>query len=252
MKTAIILAAGQGRRLLPLTINMPKNLLVVGGLPIFHRQLFALEENGVTDIVIVVGFMKDKIRKYAISNFPSLSLTFVENRYHDSTNTLYSLALATGVAAPDRTVIQLNGDVVFDPEILEKLLKTENNKSYAAVNYKPCGEEEIKVITAEDGSILALNKQIPSDQALGEAVGINKFSPHFWGVLRKNLQHLKNILPNEYFEYALEKVIAEGEKIFPLNVNEYMAIEIDFQEDLEKVNKEFSKNPAWTSERHSG
>ncbi len=62
--TTIILAAGQGNRLKPLTENTPKCLLKVGGLPILHRQIESLQKHGIKDIIIVVGFMSEMVKNF--------------------------------------------------------------------------------------------------------------------------------------------------------------------------------------------
>ena len=77
MKTAIILAAGRGMRLGSLTEKTPKCLLRVGGLPILHHQLSALEKNGVMEAVVVVGFMAETIRDYMNVHFSLLSVVFL-------------------------------------------------------------------------------------------------------------------------------------------------------------------------------
>jgi choline kinase len=236
---AIILAAGRGERLRPHSDQTPKCLVRVNGIPILHRQLSALQKNGIKEIAIVTGFMADAVEKYALSNFPKLQFTFIRNPYFAETNTLYSLALAAKALPSSRAVIQLNGDVVFDSEIIAQLLDTDFKISHAAVQYKPCGAEEIKIRLNADNAIAALNKNMPSAAAVGEAVGINKFSSKFWSALAKNLLRLKDKYKKEYFEYAIEQSIEEGCLIYPLNVGDFKVIEIDFPEDLERANNIF-------------
>jgi len=231
----IILAAGQGKRLQPLTNNAPKCLIKVGNFPILHHQLRALEENGLKDIILVVGFMAEAVKKYATLHFPRLNFNFIYNPNFETTNTLYSLALAAEQVNANETIFLLNGDVLFEPKITKRLLKGEDNKSFIAVQLKKCREEEVKILLKADGSIALLNKKIPLKETIGEAIGINKFTFSFWNVLTKNLALLKNDFSLEYFEYAIEKTIGEGEKIFPFDIGELKAIEIDFPEDLKEA-----------------
>ena len=236
---SIILAAGQGKRLLPRTLDTPKCLVNVGGLPILCRQLSALEKNGLEQITIVTGFMAYVVERYATSNFPNLHFTFIRNPRFSETNTLYSLALAAETVPAGAGVLQLNGDVVFDPAIIARLLDTDPDASYAAVHYKPCGTEEIKAVCASDNSIALLNKSVAANKAVGEAVGINKFSPKFWQALARHLERLKEPRADEYFEYALERAIAQGEKIYPFDIGTSRVIEIDFPRDLEEAERSF-------------
>ena len=238
--TAIILAAGQGTRLGELGKDIPKCLLEVGGRPILNRQLSALRQTGIRDVVIVIGFQGEKIKEYASRHFPGFNFVFIKNRRFASTNTLYSLALASRALAQETSVLQLNGDVVFDAGILRLLLETDMLKSHAATIVGECGEEEIKLAVDRNGTITALNKKVSPAEAVGEAVGINKFSLRFWKRLSEALSLLKEDFANEYFEYAIERIIADGEEFFSLDIGKLSAIDIDFPRDLELVRREFT------------
>ena len=237
MNLAIILIAGRGSRLRPLTDRNPKCLIKIGDLPILGIQLTALRKNGIKNIVLVVGYMAEKIKKYVFGNFPDLNIIFVYNT-NPHTNTLYSLFLASEkIKHYYESIFLLNGDVFFDSRIIKNLKDTNQNKSYISIQMKKCGEEEIKAILAKDGSVKFLNKEENHEKAVGEAIGINKFSVYFWKDLTKELKHLKDEFSKEYFEYAIEKVINKGKKIFPFDIGDLNAIEIDFPKDLEVARK---------------
>lgn len=236
---AVILAAGRGRRLLPLTVDIQKCLLEVGGFPILYHQLNALEKNDIRDVVLVVGFEAEKIREYVRLRFPELHVVFVYNPHFRETDTLYSLALAVEGVNFEGTVFQMNGDVIFEPGIVASLKNTSEDISYIGTKAVPCREEEMKVLLTEDKLISALNKQCDPAYAAGEAVGINKFSPDFWRKLSHNLQILKNGSRHEYFEYAVEKTLANGARLFPFYIGHRAAMEVDFPEDLETARREF-------------
>ena len=237
---AVILAAGQGSRLKELGKETPKCLLEVGGRPILHHQLSALGRAGVRKVAIVIGFRGELIKEYASRHFPGFNFTFVRNRRFASTNTLYSLALASRALAQKTSVLLLNGDVVFDKGILKRLVESDVLKSYAAAIPGKCDKEEVKFVVDRNGAITALNKKISPAEAVGEAVGVNKFSPRFWKQLSKNLSLLQEDFTNEYFEYAVERTIADGEKLFPFDIGKLNAIEIDFPKDLELARRWFA------------
>lgn len=240
--TAVILAAGRGNRLRPFTKNLPKCLVKIGEYPILHRQLSALKQNQITDVAIVLGYKKEMIKKFAHSYFPSMSFRFIHNPQFAFSNTLYSLALAAEKLNKSGTIIQLNGDVVFDPRTITLLMDCDRNRSYSALNYsKSCGKEEIKAVLGKDESIALLNKKVAAGKAVGEAIGINKFSPPFWEALTANLILLKNRFACEYFEYAIERTIAGGAKLYPFDLGNLRAVEIDFPTDLEKAKHMFTK-----------
>jgi len=114
----------------------------------------------------------------------------------------------------------------FPGEILKKVSWSSAKKN-----------EEVKIQIAEDGLIVSVNKAIDPAIARGEAVGINKFSPGFWGVFSEKLKILKDGFANEYFEYALERSISAKNSILPYYIHQNIAMEIDFPDDLKNAKK---------------
>jgi choline kinase len=94
IKKAIILNAGEGRRLRPLTLNTPKCLLKVGDKTILEGQLSNLSSCGINEVVMVVGYLSEKVMNFAENNFPNLNFKFVRNDVYATTNTLHSLWIA--------------------------------------------------------------------------------------------------------------------------------------------------------------
>ena len=114
---AIILAAGAGTRLNPLTDECPKCLLPAGSAPLADRQLDALRQVGVDDIVLVVGFEASQIRAHCGD-----AARYIENPEYLTTNSIYSLYLARGEL--DTDVFLFNCDILFHPEVLERMLNS--------------------------------------------------------------------------------------------------------------------------------
>ncbi len=119
MTQAIILAAGQGTRLRPLTTNRPKCLVEIGEVPILHRQLAVLRECGITDITIVTGFEGDQIR-------PSGCRT-IRNPAYATSNMVESLMCAEEVLGSGEDAIISYGDIVFEARVLRSLLQEDGS-----------------------------------------------------------------------------------------------------------------------------
>lgn len=119
---AVILAAGLGSRLRPLTVQRPKPLLSVHGLPILHNTLSALSEVGVKTASIVVGYRKELIRATYGSRFRNVELHYVESSVFDRTGSAYSLWLARE-ALLSGDVLLLGGDVLFETAVLDRLVR---------------------------------------------------------------------------------------------------------------------------------
>lgn len=220
---AIILAAGIGSRLgnprpKPLT-QLTTGEMIMGRQVEYLKQVVASD-----DILVVVGFKKDLI----MEEFSEL--TYVFNNVYDRTNTSKSLLRAMRKVRAD-DVIWLNGDVVFDPEVLHRVVETKT--SCMAVNTASVAEEEVKYTVADDGSIKEVSKTVKN--GLGESVGINKIISSDIPLFIEMLEQCQD---DDYFERGLELGIEKGLKIFPVDVSDILCIEVDFTEDLEKANHE--------------
>ena len=160
----VILAAGIGSRLgnpLPKPLTVLKN-----GKTIMQQQIENLSKHFDADnINIVVGFKKEMI----MESFPDI--TYIYNQLFDQTNTSKSLLKALKKNHREQ-VLWLNGDVVFDAEILKELTPTiVANKSFVCVNTQKVGDEEVKYTLDNQGFINELSKKVKN--GIGEAVGIN-------------------------------------------------------------------------------
>ncbi len=220
---AIILAAGIGSRL---GNSDPKPLTKLkNGESILYRQVEYLSKYiGINNIIMIVGYKKDLI----MESFPNL--IYVYNNFYDTTNTSKSL-LAGLHKIENEDVMWLNGDVVFEKELLPKIIQC--SQSCMAVNTNSVGEEEIKYNIFDDGNIKGVSKT--TFPALGEAVGINKVMTADLPLFKANLEKCNT---QDYFEKALELSIQDGMKIMPVDINKYLCMEIDFGDDLEQINKQ--------------
>lgn len=219
---AIILAAGIGSRL---GNPDPKCLSQLpDGETILSRQLSALRRNNVTDITIIVGYKKELIMT-AVDN-----VHFIENADYDSTNT--SKSLLKGLDKMKDDVIWMNGDVIFDDEVIKRVVQ--ENGNIVAVNKAKCGEEEIKYTVADDGYINEISKTVID--ALGEAVGVNKISKDALAAFQKSLDKCQD---NDYFEKAIELAAHDNIKFKPIDISDLKCMEIDFKTDFDQAVKLF-------------
>ena len=211
---AIILAAGVGSRLgkpFPKALNkLPDGESILG------RQIRILRKNGIQEIIVVVGFKMNLI----MESFPEVFYKY--NPIYYVTNTSKSLLCA--LTDLDDDILWTNGDVVFDEEVIEKMLHTE--ASAVAVNSSKCSEEEVKYKANPRNFLTHISKLVENPD--GEAVGINKMArcdlPHF----RRALSEVED---NDYFEKAIEIMLRQGSHIKIVNISDYRCIEVDFDED---------------------
>ncbi|WGW12318.1 phosphocholine cytidylyltransferase family protein [Saxibacter everestensis] len=226
---AVILAAGMGTRL---ARPNPKPLTELNdGRSIMQQQIENLDSGFGEDyrLTIVVGFKLEMI----IERFPQAS--FVYNENYDQTNTSKSLLKALKNSG-DGGVLWMNGDVVYDPQILGALKPyIDKDESFISVNTEKVSEEEVKYTVDDEGYIKELSKKVVG--GLGEAVGINYVSAKDKKPLIKRLEEVDE---QEYFEGGIELIIQhDGAKFAPVDISKYYAVEVDFAEDLDRANTHF-------------
>ncbi len=221
-----ILAAGMGTRL---GRPWPKPMTpLADGRSIMHQQMdnIAAVFGDRALVRVVVGFKHDLIMEHVPD------ATFVYNEDYDQTNTNRSL-LKSLRSSPDGGMLWMNGDVVFDPAILTRLLPfIEADESVVAVNTAAVGEEEVKYTVDEHGYVHELSKTVTG--GLGEAVGINYVSAADKPRLVARLAECQD---GDYFERGIELAIDKDAARFrPVDISDLFAVEIDFAEDLDRAN----------------
>lgn len=121
---AIILAAGFGRRMQPLTDHVHKALLPVGPTTILSRIVEGLTSIGVTEQFVVTGYREEEVRLYCLEKHPEVRFTFIHNDRFDTTNNIVSLAMALEKMPLDEDVVLVESDLLFDRSVLEALITT--------------------------------------------------------------------------------------------------------------------------------
>jgi L-glutamine-phosphate cytidylyltransferase len=229
---AIILAAGKGSRLEPVSGESVKCLVELGGMTLIERQISYLRACGITEIAVVVGFQAERIRRIC-----GPEVEYVENPIFAETNSLYSLWLARHLFGDGFVV--MNSDVFFHPQILGDLLNARYEDAILISwrNQTKYGDEEMKV-KVRGGHLLDISKTMDPDEADGENVGIVKFGASGAGVLAKELEKLiadgakKSWAPRAFLEFSKTRPLhAVSTRGFPW-------VEIDFPDDLRRAQDE--------------
>ena len=109
---AVILAAGVSRRLYPITYDIPKCLIELGGKSILDHQLDSLIKSGINDVTFIVGYQREILIEHVKTNYPSLDSHFIINHHYFETNTAYSLYLCNETII-DNQFILMNADVLY-------------------------------------------------------------------------------------------------------------------------------------------
>ena len=238
---AIILAAGIGSRLRPLTDTSHKCLLPVGNRAMLDRMLESIAKIGIREILIVTGHRADDIKAFVAATYPLLSITFVHNDRYLDTNTGYSLLLAKKFAGGD-SFVKFDADVVFEPRVLEKLVTSEHETCLCIDKNIHLDKEEVKVITDENDKVIAVGKKLDPHQSRGESIGIEKISAEAGTVLFEELETLMRAESNwqEYYDDSYTTLVHRGIPFHAVDITGLKWVETDSHDDYQRAQAIFS------------
>ena len=234
---AFILAAGVSRRLYPETYNIPKCLLDVGGKPIINYQLEAIQNIGIQEVTMIVGYHREMLIKHVTETFPRLSFQFIINNHYFETNTAYSVYLGCRKLVLEDHIL-MNADVIYPPELITRI-NDSKHETVLAVDIKKCGREEVKVIEGANQKIKAIGKELIEEHCLGEFLGVAKLSKDFNVLFSNSLTKLIDAGgKSDYFEAGIEPLLKEVD-VYYSDVSDLPCLEIDFIEDLNEARSLF-------------
>lgn len=229
---AVILAAGVASRLRPLTNHTPKCLLKVCSKNLLELTIENLLDNKISEIIIVTGYLENKIRDFIDLRFPELNITIIYNEFYNSTNNIYSLWLAKN-ALNGEDMLLMDSDIVFNSQIIKKLCSS-GKKNCLALKQHDLSDEEIKVKIDKKGRVLEIGKEVKISEAAGESVGIELFGreviPALFNIIDRKVNVEKNV--NQFYEAAFQELITSSHEIYIVDISEYFSMEIDTAEDL--------------------
>lgn len=245
VKNAVILLAGLGSRLRPLTDKMHKSLISVGGQTILERQINQLLGNGIEKFHLVLGYRSKDIKNFAQHNFASEAKFFYyDNPIYDQTNNAYSLMQAIQNLAD--SFILLDGDVLLSDQALQKLFNgSPNNQLLCDTDKTKLDDEAVKFKINSKNEILNIGKNVPLNQAAGESIGVGLYQKDWLEILNINLSQVMKDKKNWqiYYEDAMQNVIERKQAPSPLKListEDAPWVEVDDQDDLKRAKNLFN------------
>ena len=236
---AIILSAGQGKRLLPLTANRPKCLIPLAGRPVLEWQLRNLEAAGVEEAVVVTGFGADQVE----AAIRTLQLGRIEVRTLH--NPFYAVADNLGscwVAREefDGDVLLLNGDTLFDVQIAERLSRTQPTAPITVtIDRKDVYDSDDMKVQVDGDRLVAIAKTLEPSKVDGESIGFLRLteagSTLFRQTVERALRRPEGL--NQWYLSVVDQLANTTGQVSVLSIDGLPWGEMDFPADVKRNEK---------------
>lgn len=246
---AVILAAGLGSRLRPLTDDRPKPLVPIFGVPLLHHALHQLEAAGVRRATIVVGYRKERIQKFFGQYFGGLEITYCESGVFDRTGSAYSLWLARDALMAGDCLL-LEGDVFFERAVLDRVLSSRESDVAAVAPFDETMEGSAVTLCAKNYVQDVRLKQTPADRQTGAAAlykTINLFRFSADSLRQAVMPALDGLIRSgavtAYTEQLLSMLVAQERlKLAAVRCDRLKWFEIDKESDLQMAERQLTPN----------
>ncbi len=222
---AVILAAGMGTRIRPLTDDKPKTFLEIENVPLIIRSLDNLNAVGIREVIIVVGYMQDYFIKRLGTSYKNLKISYIINKEYSKTGSMYSLSQTKGKISDN--ILLLESDLVYEKRALVSLIDSPEPNEILVASLSGSGDE-VYICVNEKNELINLGKKIAEKyKAIGELVGISKLSLDF---LNKLYDKADQDYKREEKNFHYEEVIFALSKTHPIKcklLKDLTWIEID-------------------------
>jgi choline kinase len=233
----LVLAAGPGRRLHPLTEALPKTLLPLSdGRTILDLALANLSAAGLDDVVVVTGFAAERVEERAteLERRHGVRLELLFNERAEEWNNAYSLWLAREAFADGSLLV--NGDTVHPGSVEQTLLAARGPDLLLAVDReKELGEEAMKVLLTETGALQRISKEIEPASAAGEYIGVALIEPAAAEPLADALEATWRRDPSLYYEDGFQELADRGGEVHGVPIGTVDWVEVDDHGDLARA-----------------
>jgi len=233
----IVLAAGAGRRLEPLTRDLPKTLLEVApDTTILDIALSNLAAAGMTDVAVVTGFAADQIesRREDLEKRHGVRIETVYNDKALEWNNAYSLWLAREHFAGG--ALLCNGDTVHPASVQQTLLAGAGQGLLLAIDdVKSLAEEEMKVVLNDSGTLVRINKNLDPAKVAGEYIGVTLIEPAVAMDLADALRATWERDPGLYYEDGYQEYVDRGLTAHVAPIGKLSWVEVDNHDDLARA-----------------
>jgi len=233
---AVILSAGQGKRLLPLTAESPKCILPILGQTIIEWQIDELAKCGIDQVTVVLGYGADKVERILHSRYSAHRVRTIYNAAYAVSDNLVSCWSAHDEMNDD--FILLNGDTLFEAAVLERLFETGDHPVTVVVSQKSEYDADDMKVELDGCRLVKIGKELIPDQVDGESIGMIMFRDQGPMMFRDAIQiALRD--PSSQTKWYLSVIdeMAHRIPVWTCSINGLQWCEVDYQADLIQAEK---------------
>jgi len=236
----VLMAAGRSNRMGVLTYAQPKPLLIFFDKPLLEYFLERAIDAGVKNLIIIVGYRAEQIKKFVKTTFKSkLNVTFIDNDQYDTTNNLYSLYLARKILK-GRSFLLCNADIMVNKKIIIDLIKNDENSTIAVDIVQKRKKIDSPGVLIKDNKIYDLGRHISRFQNDGYAIGIYKFNAELSNAFFKKAEiMLRNNIKTAFHDPLLE--LFKDYSVYAYDTHELSWTDVDRPEEISKMKKTIQK-----------
>mgnify|MGYP000002473836 CR=1 FL=1 len=230
---AIILAAGRGSRLLPLTTDLPKCLLPIGNTTVLGMQLDTLAAHGVETATVITGFNSHMVKAEIKARKAGPRVKTLYNPFFQVADNLASCWMAKKFMRQDFLLI--NGDTLFSPELLQTVLAAPAKDVAVTIDQKGYYDGDDMKVTLDGSQLTAIGKTLPLAMTDGESIGMLRFMNAGPKIFRNELKRLMKTRDGteSWFLSAIHGLAQSGQHIDTINIKGAEWSELDTPEDYE-------------------
>jgi len=233
---AVILSAGQGKRLLPLTANQPKCTVSINGRSILEWQVQELIRLGMDSIHVVVGFGADKVEALLTPRVGASSIHTIYNPFFALADNLISCWVARNEMNQDFVLI--NGDTLFEAAVLEGLLQAPSAPITLVTDEKSHYDADDMKVIVRDTQLVRIGKTLPIEQVNGESIGMIRFQDQgprlFCSALDQRIRKPEAL--QQWYLSLIDELAQQGH-VSTFSIKGLIWAEIDNHTDLEQAER---------------
>ena len=233
---AVILSAGQGKRLMPLTEGNPKCLLNIAGRSLIEWQIDELGKAGIDQVAVVVGYQADRVQRLLQSRYDSNQVRVLYNPTYAWTDNLFSCWVARSEMNDE--FLLLNGDTLFEEAVVNRLLDTPVRPVTVVTHYKPYYDADDMKVILNGTRLVKIGKDLAIDKVDGESIGMIVFRREGPTIFRQAVEKaLRDPEASKKWYLAVIDEMARSMPVWTCSANGFQWCEVDFPADLKKARK---------------